>query len=97
MCRNINDIISSNFSGNAETLELGSEVEYALGRSNCSGGGCASADMVRSLPAGTIPIAKPLEPILHGNVIRTMRALNPDQTVYSGTKSIANFLILKNK
>ncbi|XP_045785005.1 cold shock domain-containing protein E1 isoform X2 [Maniola jurtina] len=74
----------SNLEGNPDGLELGTEVEYSLGRANGSGGGCASAEFVRVLPRGTIPVAKPLEPELHGTVTRTLRALNPDQLKYSG-------------
>ncbi|XP_021206112.1 cold shock domain-containing protein E1 isoform X2 [Bombyx mandarina] len=74
----------SNLEGSPENLELGIEVEYSLGRLNGSGGGCASAEYVRVLARGTIPIAKPLEPTLNGTVTRTLRALNPDQAQYSG-------------
>ncbi|XP_026762174.1 cold shock domain-containing protein E1 [Galleria mellonella] len=74
----------SNLDGNPDGLELGTEVEYMLGRINGSGGGCASAELVRVLPKGTIHIAKPLEPTLNGTVTRTLRALNPDQPQYSG-------------
>ncbi|XP_026315559.1 cold shock domain-containing protein E1 isoform X1 [Hyposmocoma kahamanoa] len=74
----------SNLEGVADSLELGTEVEYSLGRVNGSGGGCASAEFVRALPRGTISIAKPLEPTLNGTVTRTLRALNPDQAQYSG-------------
>ncbi|XP_072930676.1 RNA-binding protein Unr isoform X2 [Epargyreus clarus] len=74
----------SNLEGSSDGLELGTEVEYTLGRLIGSGGGCASAEFVRVLPRGTIPIAKPLEPTLNGTVTRTLRALNPDQAHYSG-------------
>ncbi|XP_022116097.1 cold shock domain-containing protein E1 [Pieris rapae] len=74
----------SNLERNPDGLELGMEVEYSLGRISSSGGGCASAEFVRVLPRGTIPIAKPLEATLNGTVTRTMRALNPDQPQYSG-------------
>ncbi|CAK1588551.1 unnamed protein product [Parnassius mnemosyne] len=74
----------SNLEGSPDGLELGTEVEYSLGRVNGSGGGCASAEFVRVLPKGTIPVAKPLEPPLNGTVTRTLRALNPDQAQYSG-------------
>ncbi|XP_049886199.1 cold shock domain-containing protein E1 [Pectinophora gossypiella] len=74
----------SNLEGSADALELGTEVEYTLGRVNGSGGGCASAEFVRVLQRGTIPIAKPLEQSLNGTVTRTLRALNPDQAQYSG-------------
>ncbi|XP_039763660.1 cold shock domain-containing protein E1 isoform X2 [Pararge aegeria] len=74
----------SNLEGNPDSLELGTEVEYGLGRTNGSGGGCASAEFVRVLPRGSIPVAKPLEPSIHGTVTRTLRALNPDQAKYSG-------------
>lgn len=77
-------IFHSNLEGVADSLELGTEVEYSLGRVNGSGGGCASAEFVRALPRGTIFIAKPLEPTLNGTVTRTLRALNPDQAQYSG-------------
>ncbi|VVC94337.1 unnamed protein product [Leptidea sinapis] len=74
----------SNLEGNLDSLELGMEVEYSLGRVNASGGGCASAEFVRTLPRGSIPVAKSLEPVLSGTVTRTLRALNPDQAQYSG-------------
>ncbi|XP_026738767.1 cold shock domain-containing protein E1 [Trichoplusia ni] len=74
----------SNLEGNPDGLELGCEVEYTLGRVSGSGGGCASAEYVRVLPRGSVPIAKPLEPTLNGTVTRTLRALNPDQAHYSG-------------
>ncbi|CAB3226075.1 unnamed protein product [Arctia plantaginis] len=74
----------SNLEGTADGLELGCEVEYTLGRANGSGGGCASAEYVRVLPRGSIPVAKPLDPTLNGTVTRTLRALNPDQAQYSG-------------
>lgn len=82
----------SNLEGSPENLELGIEVEYSLGRLNGSGGGCASAEYVRVLARGTIPIAKPLEPTLNGTVTRTLRALNPDQAQYSGKQ----ILVLKS-
>ncbi|XP_061723001.1 cold shock domain-containing protein E1 [Cydia pomonella] len=74
----------SNLEGNPDNLELGTEVEYGLGRAGGSGGGCASAEFVRVLPRGTVPLAKPLEPALNGTVTRTLRALNPDQPKYCG-------------
>ncbi|KAG6462999.1 hypothetical protein O3G_MSEX013592 [Manduca sexta] len=74
----------SNLEGTPESLELGAEVEYTLGRISGSGGGCASAEFVRPVPRGTVPLAKPLEPTLSGTVTRTLRALNPDQAHYSG-------------
>lgn len=81
-------LFHSNLEGVADSLELGTEVEYSLGRVNGSGGGCASAEFVRALPRGTISIAKSLEPSLNGTVTRTLRALNPDQAQYSGALSI---------
>ncbi|XP_060809843.1 cold shock domain-containing protein E1 [Amyelois transitella] len=74
----------SNLEGSHDSLELGAEVEYMLGRVSGSGGGCASAEFVRVLPRGTIPIAKPLDATLNGTITRTLRALNPDQAQYSG-------------
>lgn len=55
-----------------------------MGRQSSASGGCASAEHVRPLPRGTVPIARPLEPPLTGTVTRTLRALNPDQAKYSG-------------
>ncbi|KPI96212.1 Cold shock domain-containing protein E1 [Papilio xuthus] len=78
----------SNLEGNPDHLELGTEVEYSLGRVNGSGGGCASAEFVRVLPKGSLPIAEPLEPTINGTVTRTLRALNPDQAQYSGVIQI---------
>ncbi|KAI8431064.1 hypothetical protein MSG28_001125 [Choristoneura fumiferana] len=74
----------SNLEGNPDGLELGTEVEYSLGRVSGSGGGCASAEFVRVLPRGTVPLAKPLDATLNGTVTRTLRALNPDQAKYCG-------------
>lgn len=82
----------SNLEGNPDNLELGSEVEYTLGRVtgsgggrvNGSGGGCASAEYVRVLPRGTVCVAKPLDASINGTVTRTLRALNPDQAQYCG-------------
>ncbi|CAG9558835.1 unnamed protein product [Danaus chrysippus] len=74
----------SNLEGSPDVLELGSEVEYTVGRQSSASGGCASAEHVRPLPRGTVPVARPLEPPLTGTVTRTLRALNPDQAKYSG-------------
>lgn len=77
----------SNLEGSPEALEPGGEVEYSVGRGGAlggGGGGCASAEFVRPLPRGSVPLAAPLEPALHGTVTRTLRALNPDQPHYSG-------------
>ncbi|KAF9799241.1 hypothetical protein SFRURICE_006501 [Spodoptera frugiperda] len=78
------ELVANNLEGNPDGLELGCEVEYTLGRVNGSGGGCASAEYVRVLPRGSVPIAKPLDPTLNGTVTRTLRALNPDQAHYCG-------------
>ncbi|XP_028167112.1 cold shock domain-containing protein E1 isoform X1 [Ostrinia furnacalis] len=74
----------SNLDGSPDALEPGAEVEYSVGRGGAGGGGCASAEWVRALPRGSVPLAAPLEPTLHGTVTRTLRALNPDQQHYSG-------------
>lgn len=78
----------SNLEGNPDGLELGTEVEYSLGRVSGSGGGCASAEFVRVLPRGSVPLAKPLDATLNGTVTRTLRALNPDQAKYCGELAV---------
>ncbi|CAK1554199.1 unnamed protein product [Leptosia nina] len=80
----------SNLERSPDGLELGTEVEYSLGRASSSGGGCASAEFVRVLPRGTIPIARSLDATLNGTVTRTLRALNPDQAQYSGLIQVEN-------
>ncbi|XP_041987574.1 cold shock domain-containing protein E1 [Aricia agestis] len=72
----------SNLEGSPESLEIGGEVEYTVGRGG--GGGCASAEAVRPLARGTVPLAAPRDPQLTGVVTRPLRALNPDQQQYSG-------------
>ncbi|CAH2985121.1 unnamed protein product [Chilo suppressalis] len=87
----------SNLEGNADSLELGSEVEYVVGRcggggggnGGSGGGGCASAEWVRPLPRGTVPLPPHQKKMMHGIVTRTLRALNPDQPHYSGLIKVA--------
>lgn len=74
----------SNLDGSTDNLELGAEVEYAVGRGGGGGGGCASAEWVRALPRGTLPAPRISDPSMHGTVTRTLRALNPDQAQYCG-------------
>lgn len=73
----------SNFEGDANTLELGLEVEYNLATRGSSGS-CLSAENVRILPRGTIVVADLQGPILDGIVVRPLRSVNPDQTQYAG-------------
>lgn len=74
----------SNYEGNADKLTIGMEVEYVVGRSSTSNGSCASAELVRLLPNGTIALPKPMEPSRNGTVSRALRSLNPGQNEYTG-------------
>lgn len=75
----------SNFDGDANTLELGMEVEYVLGSRSSTGGTCQSAENVRVLPKGTINLSITVgEEIYDGKVVRPLRGVNPDQSVYAG-------------
>lgn len=74
----------SNLDGDANTLELGQEVEYTLGgRSNS--GSCLSAEAVKLLPKGTIQLGITVgEEVLDGQIVRPLRSVNPDQSEYAG-------------
>nr|CAI5834801.1 unnamed protein product [Callosobruchus analis] len=75
----------SNFDGDANTLELGQEVEYNLGsRSGGSSGTCSSAENVKVVPRGTIQLPSVTGEVLEGTVVRPLRSVNPDQQEYSG-------------
>ncbi|XP_075229426.1 cold shock domain-containing Unr isoform X2 [Lycorma delicatula] len=75
----------SNFDGDANTLELGMEVEYVLGSRSSSGGSCLSAENVRVLPKGTIDLGVTIgEEVFNGKVVRPLRSVNPDQPQYAG-------------
>ncbi|XP_014206710.1 cold shock domain-containing protein E1 [Copidosoma floridanum] len=77
----------SYFDGDANSLELGAEVECSVGLgSNNRGtaGGCTAADSVRLLPKGTIPRPNVDGDVLDGTVIRPLRSANPDQPEYAG-------------
>ena len=74
----------SNYSGNPEKLEVGTEVRYTV--YNREKGGKLSAENVCSVERGTIPdheVANP-EETLNGKVVRSLRAVNPDQDEYCG-------------
>lgn len=73
----------SNVEGDASTFELGQEVEYTLS-SRTGPGGKVSAENVRMLSKGTLPMPKVLGEMFDGTVLRSMRSINPDQEEYSG-------------
>ncbi|XP_046470735.1 RNA-binding protein Unr [Neodiprion pinetum] len=75
----------SNFDGEANTLELGADVECTIGTGNGRGtGGCAAAEFVRLVPRGTIPRPVCTGEVLDGTVVRPLRSANPDQVEYAG-------------
>lgn len=73
----------SNFDGDANTLELGQEVEYNLGARGNSGS-CSSAENVKIIPKGTINLPSISGEVIDGTVARPLRSVNPDQNEYSG-------------
>ncbi|XP_044733943.1 cold shock domain-containing protein E1 [Chrysoperla carnea] len=73
----------SNFEGDANTLELGQEVEYTLATRG-STGSCSSAENVKILPKGTIEMPIIDGEVLDGTVVRPLRSVNPDQSQYAG-------------
>lgn len=73
----------SNFDGDANTLELGQEVEYNLGTRGNSGS-CSSAENVKIIPKGTINLPSISGELIDGTVTRPLRSVNPDQNEYSG-------------
>ncbi|KAJ8939113.1 hypothetical protein NQ318_005933 [Aromia moschata] len=73
----------SNFEGDANSLELGQEVEYNLG-SRINSGSCSSAENVKVVPKGTIALSAVGGDVLEGTVARPLRSVNPDQNEYSG-------------
>ncbi|KAF2881106.1 hypothetical protein ILUMI_25072 [Ignelater luminosus] len=73
----------SNFDGDANSLELGQEVEYNLGGREKSGS-CSSAENVRIIPKGTIELPSVSGELFDGTVVRPLRSVNPDQSEYSG-------------
>ncbi|KAL1516675.1 hypothetical protein ABEB36_000556 [Hypothenemus hampei] len=73
----------SNFDGDANSLELGQEVEYNVGTRGNSGS-CSSAENVKIIPKGTIQLPAVLGDVFEGIVVRPLRAVNPDQAEYSG-------------
>ena len=75
--------IYSNFEGDAETLDLGQEVQYTMsGKTPPSGK--ISAENVKLLKKGTIPGHKLEDEIFEGIVTRPLRNVNPDQAQYAG-------------
>ncbi|KAK3869556.1 hypothetical protein Pcinc_025140 [Petrolisthes cinctipes] len=79
----------SNVEGDAGNLELGQEVEYTLS-SRTGPGGKVSAENVRLLPKGTLPMPKVLTEVYEGTILRSMRSINPDQLEYSGLVCVGN-------
>lgn len=68
------------FDGDAVHLDLGCEVEYSISQKNSK----ISAECVRKLAKGTIPVEDIKEETLEGVVIRPIRCFNPDQDEYPG-------------
>ncbi|KAK7065496.1 Cold shock domain-containing protein E1 [Halocaridina rubra] len=79
----------SNVEGDANNLELGDEVEYTLS-SRTGPGGKVSAENVRTLSKGTLPMPKVMSNIYEGTVLRSMRSINPDQQEYCGLVCVGN-------
>ncbi|CAL4065525.1 unnamed protein product, partial [Meganyctiphanes norvegica] len=79
----------SNVDGDSGNLDLGQEVEYTLS-SRTGPGGKVSAENVKSLPKGTLPMPKVLEIVYEGTILRSMRSINPDQSEYCGLVCIGN-------
>lgn len=67
-------------------MELGAEVEYAIGsgNNNRGTGGCTAAESVRFLPKGSIPRPSVNGEVVDGTVIRPLRSANPEQAEYAG-------------
>lgn len=87
----INELLSiSNFDGDANTLELGQEVEYNLGPNRGNSGSCSSAENVKAIPKGSIDLPEVSGDILDGVIVRPLRSVNPDQTEYSGLVKVKN-------
>ncbi len=73
----------SHFDGDADSLDLGHEVQYTLtGKTPSSGK--ISAENVKVLKKGTIGSHSIEEEILDGIVVRPLRNVNPDQAQYAG-------------
>lgn len=68
------------FDGDSSQLEPGLEVEYGLSHKGTK----QSAECVRKLPKGTIPLEEAKPEIMDGVVIRPVRCFNPDQDEYPG-------------
>ncbi|KAG7168163.1 Cold shock domain-containing protein E1-like [Homarus americanus] len=79
----------SNVEGDAASFELGQEVEYTLS-SRTGPGGKVSAENVRMLTKGTLPMPKVMAEIFEGTVLRSMRSINPDQQEYCGLVCVGN-------
>lgn len=69
--------------GDANKLELGSEVEFILNIRGTSGT-CMSAENVKVLPKGTLKSPTVLPDVLDGKVVRPLRSVNPEQEQYAG-------------
>nr|CAH0099384.1 unnamed protein product [Daphnia galeata] len=73
----------SHFDGDADSLDLGHEVQYTLtGKTPSSGK--ISAENVKLLKKGTIARHAIEEEILDGIIVRPLRNVNPDQAQYAG-------------
>lgn len=73
----------SHFDGDADSLDLGHEVQYTLtGKTPSSGK--ISAENVKLLKKGTIARHAVDEEILDGIIVRPLRNVNPDQAQYAG-------------
>ena len=76
----------SNFNGNPDKLDVGSEVRYTVihGKGSGTGGSKTSAENVVLVEKGTIPQHEAHEEIFLGKVVRPLRSVNPDQNDYCG-------------
>ncbi|XP_059352111.1 cold shock domain-containing protein E1-like isoform X3 [Daphnia carinata] len=73
----------SHFDGDADSLDLGHEVQYTLtGKTPSSGK--ISAENVKLLKKGTIARHAVDEEIKDGIIVRPLRNVNPDQAQYAG-------------
>lgn len=73
----------SHFDGDPDKLELGQEVEYCL-LNRATFGSCLSAENVRLLSKGTIPVPESIGAVMDGVVTRPLRCVNPNQSEYAG-------------
>lgn len=76
-------LVCSNFDGDAESLDLGQEVQYTLAGKTPSSGK-TSAENVKLLKKGSIAGHTVQADIFEGIITRPLRSVNPDQAQYAG-------------